>query len=55
MRASEAWREYGRDNGVENLSQLISRTDKYKAKHTKKKSYSRSCNRMHTFKRSRVL
>ncbi len=36
MRASEAWRKYGRDNGVENLSQLISRTDKYKAKHTKK-------------------
>ena len=36
MRVSEAWRKYGRDNGVENLSQLISRTDKYKAKHTKK-------------------
>ena len=36
MRASEAWRKYGRDNGVENLSQLISRTDKYKAKHAKK-------------------
>ena len=36
MKASEAWRKYGRDNGVENLSQLISRTDKYKAKHTKK-------------------
>ena len=35
MRASEAWAKYGRDNGVENLSQLISRTDKYKAKNTK--------------------
>ena len=32
MKASEAWAKYGRDNGVENLSQLISRTDKYKAK-----------------------
>ena len=36
MRASEAWRKYVRDNGVENLRQLISWTDKYKAKHTKK-------------------
>ena len=35
MKASEAWAKYGRDNGVENLSQLISRTDKYKAKNTK--------------------
>ena len=35
MKASEAWKKYGRDNGVENLGQLISRTDKYKSKHTK--------------------
>ena len=36
MKASDAWRLYGRDNGVENLSQLISRTDSYKSKNTKK-------------------
>ena len=37
MKASDAWRIYGRDNGVENLSELISRTDGYKSKNTKKK------------------
>ena len=37
MRAQEAWKKYGRDNGVENLGQLISRTDLYKSKHTKNK------------------
>ena len=36
MKASDAWRVYGRDNGVENLSELISRTDGYKSKNTKK-------------------
>ena len=36
MKASDAWRAYGRDNGVENLSELISRTDGYKSKNTKK-------------------
>ena len=35
MKAHEAWKKYGRDNGVENLGQLISRTDLYKSKHTK--------------------
>ena len=37
MKASEAWKEYGRDNGVENLSQLVSRTDLYKSRHSVKK------------------
>ena len=37
MKASEAWKKYGRDNGVENLSQLISRTDLYKSRHSVKK------------------
>ena len=31
MKAHEAWKKYGRDNGVENLGQLISRTDLYKS------------------------
>ena len=48
MRASEAWKKYGRDNGVENLSQLISRTDKYKAKHTEYLCYSVS-NKLNPF------
>ena len=37
MKASEAWKIYGRDNGVENLSQLVSRTDLYKSRHSVKK------------------
>ncbi len=35
MKASEAWKTYGRDNGVENLTHLISRTTQYASKHSK--------------------
>ena len=36
MKASEAWKIYGRYNGVENLSELIDRTSKYASKHSTK-------------------
>ena len=55
MKASDAWRIYGRDNGVENLSQLISRTDSYKSKNSKKKLTVDRRNRVYTFTRPRVL
>ena len=34
MKASLAWEKFGRDNGVENLSQLIKRTNNYVSKNT---------------------
>lgn len=35
MKASEAWKAYGRDNGVEDLTHLIARTAGYASKHSK--------------------
>jgi len=35
MKASEAWKLYGRDNGVEDLTNLIARTSEYASKHSK--------------------
>ena len=35
MKASEAWKFYGRDNGVEDLTKLIARTSEYASKHSK--------------------
>ena len=35
MKASEAWKAYGRDNGVEDLTHLIARTTGYASKHSK--------------------
>ena len=34
MKASIAWEKFGRDNGVENLSQLVKKTNNYVNKNT---------------------